>query len=225
VTFNFAADTLDNAMAWARSDFVFLNGTNVFLYPEGSDLQFPATVTVRTDTGWRGATAMPAKGSRRWGAQNYHDLVDMPFFIGRFDLDSMRIDGAWHRLASYPSGALAGSGRKLLWNHLSTVVPAMAKVFRETPWTTYTTFTVFDSIYGGGSALEHPSSHLGIYNPGFVGNPILTSITAHEIFHAWNVKRLRPAEMVPYRYDQPEETSLLWVSEGITDYYADLALV
>jgi predicted metalloprotease with PDZ domain len=48
---------------------------------------------------------------------------------------------------------------------------------------------------------------------------------AHEIFHSWNVKRLRPADMVPYRYDSPQPTPWLWVSEGITDYYADLAQV
>ena len=58
-----------------------------------------------------------------------------------------------------------------------------------------------------------------------IGNPLLASITAHEIFHAWNVKRLRPAEMVPYDYHQAQPTPWLWVSEGITDYYADLALV
>jgi predicted metalloprotease with PDZ domain len=51
------------------------------------------------------------------------------------------------------------------------------------------------------------------------------SIYAHEIFHSWNVKRLRPADMYPYRYDQPQPTGLLWISEGITDYYADLAEV
>jgi predicted metalloprotease with PDZ domain len=84
---------------------------------------------------------------------------------------------------------------------------------------------IFDPGYGGGSALEHQSSHVGIYHPGFIGTPLLASITAHEIFHAWNVKRLRPVEMWPYRYDVPEPTTLLWVSEGITDYYADLALV
>jgi predicted metalloprotease with PDZ domain len=66
---------------------------------------------------------------------------------------------------------------------------------------------------------------VGIYNPGIIGNPLLASITAHEIFHAWNVKRLRPAELVPYDYDQAQPTPWLWVSEGITDYYADLALV
>ena len=84
---------------------------------------------------------------------------------------------------------------------------------------------IFDSAYGGGSALEHTNSHVGIYSPGFIGNPILASITAHEIFHAWNVKRLRPADMVPYRYDRSEPTVWLWVSEGITDYYADLAIL
>jgi predicted metalloprotease with PDZ domain len=84
---------------------------------------------------------------------------------------------------------------------------------------------IFDSAYGGGSALEHTNSHVGIYSPGFIGNPILASITAHEIFHAWNVKRLRPADMVPYRYDRSEPTPWLWVSEGITDYYADLAIM
>ncbi|HEV8612653.1 MAG TPA: PDZ domain-containing protein, partial [Gemmatimonadales bacterium] len=66
---------------------------------------------------------------------------------------------------------------------------------------------------------------VGIYSPEFIGTPLLASITAHEMFHSWNVKRLRPAELVPYRYDRPEPTPLLWVSEGITDYYADLALL
>ena len=45
------------------------------------------------------------------------------------------------------------------------------------------------------------------------------------MLHAWNVKRLRPHQMVPYDYSRPQATELLWVSEGITDYYADLALV
>jgi predicted metalloprotease with PDZ domain len=54
---------------------------------------------------------------------------------------------------------------------------------------------------------------------------VVMSIYAHEIFHSWNVKRLRPADLYPYRYDQSQPTPLLWVSEGITDYYADLAEV
>jgi predicted metalloprotease with PDZ domain len=103
-------------------------------------------------------------------------------------------------------------------------VPAMARVVGETPWDNYTTMLIFESSFGGGSALEHQSSHVGIYNPQFAGTPILASITAHEIFHAWNVKRMRPADMMPYIYERSQPTPWLWVSEGITDYYADLAL-
>ncbi len=93
------------------------------------------------------------------------------------------------------------------------------------PYDSYTNLLIFDQDFGGGSALEHQNSHVGIYTPLLIGNPVLPSITAHEIFHLWNVKRLRPADMVPYTYDRWMPTPWLWVSEGITDYYADVALV
>jgi len=116
-----------------------------------------------------------------------------------------------------------------MWQQIREMMPVMSAVFDETPWQTYTIEMVFPEGFGGGSALEHRNSHLGIYAPeilGMVGaNPTLASVVAHETFHAWNVKRLRPAQMVPYDYSRPQPTELLWVSEGITDYYADLALV
>ncbi len=226
VRFDFLADSLDNAMAWSKPDFLLVNGTNVFPYPEGIGFDFPARVSVTTTPGWRVATGLdPDGGPGRYRAATYHDLVDMPFFIGRFDIDSAMVGNTWHRLASYPENQLRGTPRGTLWDQIKALVPAEARVFGETPWKTYSTMLIFEPSFGGGSALEHQSSHVGIYHPGFIGTPLLASITAHEIFHAWNVKRLRPAEMVPYRYDQPTPTTLLWVSEGITDYYADLALV
>jgi len=226
VRYDYVADTLDNAMAWSRPDFVLFNGTNVLPFPEGRDFDFPATVTMKTQPGWLVATGMasgPAPGSYREG--NYHDLVDKPFFVGRMDVDSMRIENRWHRLATYPAGAMSGAPRSLLWDQIGRMVPAMSAVFQETPWDTYTTLLIFTPDVGGGSALEHGNSHVGIYNPGFIGSPVLASITAHEIFHAWNVKRLRPHDLWPYEYDEEQETTWLWVSEGITDYYANLALV
>jgi predicted metalloprotease with PDZ domain len=226
VRFDYRADTLDNAAAWSRPDFAFFNGTNLLPYPEGRGFNFPATVTVKTQPGWLVATGMePASAAGSYREGNYHDLVDKPFFVGRFDFDSLEVDGKWNRLATYPAGAMAGPARSLLWDQIAKTVPKMAAVFQETPWRTYTTLLVFTQEVGGGSALEHSNSHLGIYNPGFVGSPLLASITDHEIFHAWNVKRLRPAEMWPYNYGGPQATPWLWVSEGITDYYADLALV
>lgn len=225
VAFDFLADTLDNAMAWAKPDFAFFNGTNVFLYPEGRGTDWSASVQVNTEGDWNVVTSMPPAGSRRYRSKNYHDLVDMPFFVGEFDVDSSQIADRWIRLASYPRGMLAGEARKELWDQVHHFFPTEIAVTGDVPFDSYSILTVFDSSFGGGSALEHQSSHLGIYTPFIIGNQVLPSITAHEMFHLWNVKRMRPAEMVPYRYDRPEPTPWLWVSEGITDYYADLALV
>ena len=51
------------------------------------------------------------------------------------------------------------------------------------------------------------------------------SLASHEYFHAWNVKRLRPAELGPFDYENEVYTRSLWFVEGVTDYYADLFLV
>ena len=226
VRYDYLADTLDNAKSWSRPDFVLFNGTNLLPYPEGSDFNFPATVTVKTQPGWLVATGMkrgPAPGSYQEG--NYHDLVDKPFFVGRMDVDSVQVENRWHRLATYPAGTFTGPARSLLWDQIGKMIPPSPRCSRRRRGTPTPTCMIFTPEVGGGSALEHSNSHVGIYNPGFIGNPLLASITAHEVFHSWNVKRLRPAEMWPYHYDREQETPWLWVSEGITDYYADLALV
>ncbi len=226
VAFDYAADTLHDASTWARPDFGVINCTNLLPYPKGPSLDYAATVTVRTEPGWRVATGMHATAAPlTYREANYHDLVDMPLFIGRFDLDSNQIAGEWTRLASYPVGRFTGAPRERLWHDLEGTIPAERRVFGVTPWDDYTVFMIFEDSVPGGSALEHQSSNVGIYTPQIIGTPSLTNVVAHEMFHAWNVKRLRPAEMVPYRYDVAQPTTLLWVSEGFTSYYADLAQV
>ena len=225
VRFDYEADSLDNANTWASPDFLLFNGTNLFFYPEGRGFDFPARVTVNTEPGWKIVTGMSPSGPRTYAATNYHDLVDMPFFVGQFDVDSAQIADHWVRFASYPSGSVTGGPRVAVWEALKRVIPAEGKVFGEIPWNTYSVMQIADPSFGGGSALEHQSSHVAIYGTSLLGSPVIMSIYAHEIFHAWNVKRLRPADMYPYEYDQPQPTTLLWVSEGITDYYADLAEV
>jgi len=226
IGFDYAADVLDNGEAWARADFAFFNGTNLFFFPEGMGLDFPSRVSIDTEADWRVATGLTPSGAHHeYMADDYHELVDMPTFVGRFDVDSTQIGGKVYRLATYPEGMLAGAERTLLWNQIRAMMPPMEAVFDDVPWGHYTTLLVFEPGFGGGSALEHSNSHLGIYHPSFRGSPTLALITAHEIFHAWNVKRLRPADLWPYAYDRAMPTELLWISEGITDYYADLALV
>jgi predicted metalloprotease with PDZ domain len=226
VSFRYVADTLDNAMAWAKPDFVLFNGTNLFFYAEGQPLEMPATVAIHTEADWRVATGMPsATQPRTFTATSYHDLVDMPFFVGHFDLDSARVAEKWIRLATYPAGAINAQVRSAAWDQLKRVIPPETTVFGEIPWETYTVMEIVDSSYAGASGLEHQSSHVDVLAPSYVGSEFQPSLYAHEIFHSWNVKRLRPAEMWPYQYSHPQPTPWLWVSEGITDYYADLAEV
>src|SRR5581483_65644 len=73
-----------------------------------------------------------------------------------------------------------------------------------------------------GGALEHLNSFVAFAFGNEPDNLIGTA--SHEFFHLWNVKRLRPAQMWPYDYTRENETPLLWVSEGFTSYYQNVAL-
>ena len=226
VAFDVTADTLDNGMSWTRPDFALFNGTNVFLYPEGRSTDFGATVTIRTEPDFRIATGMTrAAAPRTFSAPNYHELVDMPFFVGRFDLDSAVVSGKTMRFATYPVGSFTGPARATAWDQIKRSVPPEVLVFGEVPWDSYTVMWITDSVGGGMSGLEHSNSHVDVSVPAGIGSQFQPRLFSHEIFHAWNVKRLRPADLVPYRYDRAQPTPWLWVSEGVTDYYADLALV
>jgi predicted metalloprotease with PDZ domain len=140
VRFDYIADSLDNAMSWTRPDFALFNGTNLFLYPEGRPLDFRGQVTVRTEPDWRVATGMPRAASpaapNTFTASNYHDLVDMPFFVGRFDIDSAQIVGRWTRLATYPVGSVGGAYRQTVWDQLRRMIPPQVAVFGDVPWET-----------------------------------------------------------------------------------------
>lgn len=226
VEFDYTADSLDNAMAWTKPDFALFNGTNLFLYPEGQSLEMPATMAVHAPAEFRVTTSMTGAGApRTYRAASYHELVDMPVFVGQFDLDSATISGKTVRYATYPVGSVSGAARATAWDQLKRVIPAEVMVFGDVPWESYSVMQIADSAYPGASGLEHAASHVDVLTPLAIGSDFMPSLYAHEIFHAWNVKRLRPAEMFPYRYDRPQPTPWLWVSEGITDYYADLAEV
>ncbi len=227
VSFEYKADTLDNGSSWSKRDFLLFNGTNLFLYPEGLSADFTSTVTLSTESGWKVVTGMQRTAPLTYSSSSYHDLVDMPFFVGVFDVDSAQISGKWVRLASYPSGSIAGPTRAQVWTQLKQVIPPQVGVFGEAPWRDYSVMQITDSTYpaGSGAGLEHQSSHVDIVSPALAASSVMPSLYAHEIFHAWNVKRIRPSDMTPYRYDREQPTKLLWISEGITDYYADLAEV
>ena len=167
VEFDYQADTLDNAMSWTKPDFVLFNGTNLFLYPEGQPLDFPAD-----GDGAHGA-GVPRRhehdvGAVRRGiyrAANYHDLVDMPFFVGHFDLDSAAIV----RTSGCDSppirrGACPGERRADRVGAARARDPrGSARVRRERRGTAIPLMQIVDSTYPGASGLEHSaSSHVDV---------------------------------------------------------------
>jgi predicted metalloprotease with PDZ domain len=225
ISFDYRNDSLDNSNSWSQPDFSLLNGANLFLYPAGRPFDFASTVELRVPASWRVATGMTQTGQTTYTAPNYHDLVDFPIVAGRFDLDSTRVGSGWLRFASYPASVETAPRRAATLADLSKVIGVESAVFGETPWRTYTVMQIADSAFAAIVGLEHQNSHVDLTSVFAIGSPVLTSVYAHEIFHAWNVKRLRPADMWPYEYAHEQPTSWLWVSEGITDYYADLSLV
>jgi predicted metalloprotease with PDZ domain len=165
VTFHYVADTLDNGIAWTKPDFLFLNGTNVFMYPEGQPLEYSATVVVHTEPDWNIATGMARASmapARTFTAPNYHDLVDMPFFVGKFDMDSARVSEKWIRLATYPAGSIGGAVRQTAGTDQARD-PAGDRGVRRAPWENYTVMQIVDSAYGAPAALEH-QNHMSTFS-------------------------------------------------------------
>ena len=225
VSFNYIADAVDRAVAWTSPNFAFFNGTNLFLYPLGRGFNWPAQVTVRTEPSWSVATGMdPAPGTNNFRATNYHDLTDMPFYVGRFALDSTNVAGKWIRLAFYPAASLTTARRDRTFGWVQKIFTAHTAVFGEAPFHNYTIFQRSDTVVNGGG-LEHQSSQVDEVVTSQLDAGYLPGLYSHESFHAWNVKRLRPADMVPYRYDDAQPTTWLWVSEGVTDYYGELGTI
>jgi predicted metalloprotease with PDZ domain len=225
ISFKYLADAVDRAVAWTAPNFAFFNGTNVFLYPVGRGFNWPAQVTVRTEPSWRIATGMdPAAGTNSFQASNYHDLTDHPFYVGRFGFDSTEVAGKWIRLAFYPAASLTTARRDRTFGWLQKIFSSHIAVFGEAPFRTYTLFQRSDTVVNGGG-LEHQASQVDEVLTSQLDAGYLPGLYSHEAFHAWNVKRLRPADMVPYRYDDAQPTTWLWVSEGVTDYYGELGTV
>lgn len=230
IAFSFEADRPGLSSSLLLDDFGFFNGTNLFPYPE-TGLDFASTLSFELPAGWGIATELSETGEPGvYRASDYHELVDNPTFVGHFGIDSVKAGDTWIRLAVYPAEKIdAGIGRTGL-ETLEALASHLHDFFGGVPYDRYTTLLYLaDGDLGSFGGLEHAESHLDILpleateNPGLM--PLFQYLLSHEYFHAWNVKRIRPAAMWPYAYDRPQYTPLLWVSEGITDYYSNLVLV
>jgi predicted metalloprotease with PDZ domain len=234
VTFETNPDSVSLELCRIGPDFAFLNGADLFPYPEGAGFDFAADVEFDVPAGWRIATAL-APGGRpgQYRAASYHDLVDSPTFLGRFALDSVAVDGKTIRLAIWPDTALTSAVWDSIGESLRRIAATQDRLMGGPPYDDYTVFIYAppeELSWAGG--LEHRNSQFDIISLGFLApdrrHGVLGQFTrpllAHEFFHLWNVKRIRPAAMWPYDYAREQATPLLWWSEGVTDYYADVTL-
>ena len=223
--FDYYANVLALNQAKITPDFAFFTGTEIFLMPEGHR-DSPSKVTLDIPKEWKIASALEATSDPTvFTAPDYDTLVDSPTEMGKFDLIRFEVEGKPHYLVVTPAGAFSKEDSEKYCKMVAAVAQADSAMFGGLPYSKYTYFYFFappESNAGG--ALEHLSSHVAFAPRGGFATPErLAGTGAHEFFHLWNVKRIRPVEMWPYDYSREDETPLLWVSEGFTNYYGNLS--
>lgn len=223
VEFDYRANVLALNQAKITRDFSFFTGTELFLEAKNHRAS-PSTVRFELPTDWKIISALKeTHDPMTFSAPDYDTLVDCPTEMGKFDLTQFQVEGKPHYLVATPAGAFPKDKAEQFTGMLAKVASAQSSIFGGLPYEKYVYFYFFSRPESNaGGALEHLNSHVSFAhstNPDF-----MIGTASHEFFHLWNVKRIRPAEMWPYDYSREDETPLLWVSEGFTNYYGSIAL-
>lgn len=223
----------------------FFNGSSVFLRAIGHE-QLPCLIDIQPPLGeryesWRVATSLPAADDRKGGARPHHfglyraadyaDLIDHPVAMGCFTRIAFDACGVPHEVVI--SGRHDCDPARLRAD-LTRICEWQIRFFGEpAPMSRYVFLvTAVGDGYGG---LEHRSSTAllcardDLPYQGMKGTPeryqAFLGLCSHEYFHSWNVKRIRPAAFCSTNLDAENYTTLLWMFEGFTSYYDDLALL
>jgi len=168
------------------------------------------------------ATSLPTAGKFVYEYRDYDDLVDSPIEIGNHETFTFDAAGVRHTVAMYGEG---NYDMERLKTDMAKIVEAETKVFGENPNKNY--LFIIHNLTVGSGGLEHKESttlQVERWTYGEDGYLGFLSLVAHEYFHLWNVKRIRPKALGPFDYDTENYTDLLWVMEGFTSYYDELIL-
>jgi predicted metalloprotease with PDZ domain len=198
----------------------YFNGAALFLRLPEFDKQPICVTIVPPYPQWQITTALPAVPGKTntFYACDFDTLVDSPFEIGRHQLYNFEVLGKPHELAIWGRGNFKA---QQMIADIKKIVEAEAKIFGGLPYERYVFLVhLFAQAYGG---LEHKNSCSLIYQRfGFRDRDKydrFMQLVAHEFFHLWNVKRIRPKELEVFDYDKENYTSCLWFCEGTTSYY------
>jgi predicted metalloprotease with PDZ domain len=209
---------------WIESSFAMLNGAPTFISLVGG-LSRPHEVRFELPSQWKAsATAlMPVAGqAHAYRAEDFDTLVDSPIILGTPEQREFTAGGKRHVAVFEGDTTFLDVDRAT--GDTQKIVEAGAKVFGGLY--PYPHYFALNMIVEAGGGLEHKNSFLVMTNRfttrtrrSYLG---YLSLVAHEHFHAWNVKRLRPIELGPFDYENENYTKALWIAEGFTDYYAGL---
>ena len=202
----------------------FFNLAEILMYPV--DARFAPVQVHLSDvpSAWKIATALPTNGAGEFSAEGYDRLVDSPVEAGSFEEADFDEGGGHYRVvidadpADYDMQKIVATARR--------IVAAATGWMNDRPFDTYLFVYHFprDSRFGG---MEHAfSTAIDLNAQVLADNPQqLADVTAHEFFHLWNVKRIRPQSLEPVDYTQENYTRALWFSEGVTSTVEDYILL
>lgn len=205
---------------WVDTDLAVLNGASTFLLPEGHT--GAVEVEVVRPKGWATVEGALVRGDG-FVAPDVDALIDSPFVVGNPSVHSFQVDGVEHRLVDIPADERWDSTKAV--QGVQRIAEAQRDFWGELP---YDRYVVLNWLGQGRGGLEHTDSTLLLTrreNTDEGPYEAWLGLVAHEMFHAWNAKRLRPVELGPFDYENEVYTRELWIVEGFTAYYDDLLLV
>jgi len=197
----------------------FLTGAAVFMYiPEYQQQSYTVEIA-KIRENWQIATALPkvTNSDNTFYAKDFDTLVDSPFEIGLHDRYEFKVLDQPHSLVIW--GQHNANIERMI-RDTSALIAVEAEMFGGLPYDRYDFILHMSNGFGG---LEHKNSTVLLYNRiGFRKEESylqFMNLVAHEFFHTWNVKRIRPKALETFDYDHENYTSSLWFSEGTTSYY------
>jgi predicted metalloprotease with PDZ domain len=206
----------------------FVSGPSMFMYLDGHKetggelLVQPHASFKRISTGMSLKSEVKQGNNQTFTFDNYDQLVDCPIEIGNQYEFEFEAAGVKHTVAMYGEGNFDPERLK---EDMAKIVEEETKVVGVNPNKRYV--FIVHNVVGGDGGLEHcNSSVLSVDRWTYDGSNYINflNLVAHEYFHLWNVKRIRPIELGPFNYDQEVYTNYLWVMEGFTSYYDELIL-
>ena len=204
------------------------NGASLFLYVEGHK-QDPVSLDVSPPVNWTIMNgAVTAAGQRHFEFPNYDLLIDTPTEVapaGSLTMDSFVVDNRKYRVMVHHNGPVSAETHDRFLHDVERIVRYENTVFGAPPLEQYT--FLFNIGFPGGDGMEHLYSTQIENRRAWTDTARLLpgiSSAAHEYFHVWNVKRVRPTALGPFDYTREQYQPSLWVAEGWTQYYGQVTL-